>query len=264
MQMSGPNGWGQPTDWAQAKQTIQTAYDGGIRLFDSAGFYGPDVALRLLKDVIPADSTVKVSTKVGIQRQDAKRWTVDASAQAIQTQVEQDLVTLGRERLDMVLLRLGDGRFLPRDPRPLAESLDALLALQTAGKIDQIGISQATLADVQQAHADAGIQMVENPFNVLQADDEVLSFCQAMQLRYVAYSPLAGGQLIKRPKAILLEIAERHQATTAQVVLAWLLQRSPIIEPIVGTSNPQHVQEALAAQHIKLSAVERAQLAQFM
>lgn len=264
MQVSGPNGWGQPTDWDQAKQTIQTAYDGGVRLFDSAGFYGPDVALRLLRDVIPSDPTVQISSKVGINRHDAKQWTVDASAVAIQAQVEQDLVTLGRDRLDLVLLRLGEGRFLPRDPRPLTESLDALLALQSAGKIDQIGISHATLADVQLAHQYAAIQMVENQCNVLQADDDVVRYCQSQQIRYVAYSPLASGQLIKRPKPILVEIAARHQATVVQVVLAWLLQRSPMIEPIIGTSNPQHVQEALGAPQIRISAVERAQLEQFI
>lgn len=264
MQMCGSQGWGDAPNPENAKHVIRHAYDSGVRLFDSAGFYGPDVALRLLRESLPTDDSCVISTKVGINRADAKQWVVDASASAITKQVEHDLKTLGVERLPLVFLRLGDNPYLPRDPLPLAESMAALVALQQAGKIDQIGLSQCTVADLNDALQYAPIAAVQNPFGLMWQDDSVLRLCTDKNMTFVAYAPLGGGKLLKKPSAYLTDIAARYQATPAQVALAWVLQRHPSIRPIPATTQISHVDELIGALNIPLTAVERAQLAQFL
>ena len=264
MRCCGAGAWGEPRDLAAVQQTIQMAYRDGIRLFDAAGFYGPDIALRLLRDNLPQDHDAVISTKVGINRQNRSDWTVDASATAITQQVEQDLVTLGVACLDLVFLRLGDGQYLPRDPTPLQASLAELVALQHAGKIKSIGLSQCSLDDLQQAQAVATITAVQNLYNVKhQEDKKVLALCTAQKIDYLAYYPLGMGGFAKKPSTTLNAIAQQYECTVSQLCLAWLLAESPVMRPIFGTSNPAHLTENLGSQSLMLSAVDRARISQF-
>lgn len=264
MRCCGAGAWGEPRDLAAVQQTIQTAYRDGIRLFDAAGFYGPDVALRLLRDNLPQDHDAVISTKVGLNRQSRSDWTVDASPQAIRQQVERDLQSLGVECLDLVFLRLGDGQHLPRDPTPLQESLAELVALQQAGKIQSIGLSQCSLEDLQQAKAVADITAVQNLYNIKhQEDRQVLTLCAAEKIDYLAYYPLGMGGFSKKPSVTLQSMAQQYNCTVSQLCLAWLLAQSPVMRPIFGTANPAHLAENLRSVSLTISAVDRARLSQF-
>ena len=264
MRSCGAGAWGEPRDLAAVQDSIQTAYRQGVRLFDSAGFYGPDIALRLLRDNLPQDHAAVISTKVGINRQNRSDWTVDASPAAIQQQVEQDLRTLGVDCLDLVFLRLGDGQHLPRDPLPLDESVAALQALQQAGKIKSIGLSQCSLADLQHAQQVAQITAVQNLYNIKhQEDRQVLSYCTMEQIDYLAYYPLGMGGFSKKPSSTLQRMAQQYQCTVSQLCLAWLLGQSPRMYPIFGTASAAHLTENLHSEQIQISAVDRARLSQF-
>jgi pyridoxine 4-dehydrogenase len=264
MSLCGANGWGEPPHIEQVQQCVQHAYDAGIRCFDSAGFYGPDVALRLLKPFFAQDRGLTISTKVGLQRDAVNTWRVDASVSAIRQQVEHDLRTLGTDCLPLVFLRLGDGKFLPRDPTPLQESLNALVELQSEGKLRAIGLSECTLPDLEQALQITPITAIQNRYNLRQCEDPILAWATAEHCPYWAYSPLASGLLLKRAPPQLVKMAQKYQATPAQIASAWLLARSPMLMPIVGTQNPQHLLEHTKALSIQMSAVDRAILEQLL
>lgn len=264
MRCCGAGAWGEPRNLAVVQDMIRLAYHQGVRLFDSAGFYGPDVALRLLRDNLPQDHVAVISTKVGIHRQNRNDWIVDSSPSAIQQQVEQDLKSLAVDCLDLVFLRLGDGKHLPRDPRPLQESIEALRVLQQAGKVKLMGLSQCSLADVQQAQQVATVSAVQNLFNIKhQEDRQVLAFCTAEKIDYWAYYPLGLGVFSKKPSATLQRLARQYQCTISQLCLAWLLAQSPRMYPIFGSSNLLHLTENLRSEHIRMSMVDRARLSQF-
>ena len=264
MRCCGAGAWGEPRDLAAVQSTIQTAYHTGVRLFDAAGFYGPDVALRLLRDNLPQDHDAVISTKVGLNRQNRSDWTVDAAPVAIRQQVERDLQTLGVDCLDLVFLRLGDGQHLPRDPTPLQDSMAELVALQQAGKIQSIGLSQCSLDDVQQARAVAEIAAVQNLYNIKhQEDRQVLALCTAEKIDYLAYYPLGMGGFAKKPSATLQALATQYECTVSQLCLAWLLGQSPVMRPIFGTANPEHLAENLHSEQLRISAVDRAKISQF-
>lgn len=264
MRCCGAGAWGEPRDLAAVQDSIQTAYRQGIRLFDSAGFYGPDVALRLLRDNLPQDHAAVISTKVGINRQNRSDWIVDASPSAIRQQVERDLQSLAVDCLDLVFLRLGDGQHLPRDPLPLEASVEALLALQQAGKIKAIGLSQCRLADLQQAQQVAPIAAVQNLYNIKhQEDRQVLAHCTAEQIDYWAYYPLGMGGFSKKPSVTLQTMAQQYQCSVSQLCLAWLLAQSPRMRPIFGSANAAHLTENLHSETLRISAVDRARLSQF-
>lgn len=264
MSLCGANGWGEPPQFEHMQQFLQIAYEAGIRCFDSAGFYGPDVALRLLKPLFAQDRELIISSKVGLQREAINTWRVDASAAAIRQQVEHDLRTLGTDCLPLVFLRLGDGKFLPKDPTPLQESLMALVTLQSEGKLRAIGLSECTLTDLEQALAITPIAAIQNRYNLRQCEDAVLAWATAQHCPYWAYSPLASGLLLKRVPPQLSKMAQKYQATPAQIASAWLLARSPMLMPIVGSQNPQHLLEHTKALLIQMSAVDRAVLEQLL
>ncbi|MEC7120766.1 MAG: aldo/keto reductase [Pseudomonadota bacterium] len=264
MRYCGAGAWGEPPDPQAVQNTIQAAYAQGVRLFDSAGFYGPDIALRLLRSNLPQDHDAVISTKVGLRRYDRRDWVVDASPHSIQLQVEADLRTLSVDCLDLVFLRLGDGKSLRRDPVPLEVSMSALLTLQQAGKIREVGLSQCTLSDVQVAQAVMPIQVVQNQYSLNnQSDIDVLAFCESTKIDYWAYAPFGMGRGLMSPRATLSTLAMQYQCSVAQLCLAWLLAKSPVLYPIFGTTNPQHLQDNVHSISVQLSAVDRAYLSQF-
>lgn len=264
MSLCGANGWGEPRQPEQMQLLLKTAYEGGIRCYDSAGFYGPDVALRLLNQYLPKEDDLIIATKVGLSQTSAGRWVSQMAPSEIVQQVEQDLKTLQRERLDAVFLRLGDGQHLPRSAETFAEALHTLCQLQQQGKIRAIGLSQCTVQDVQDAQQHTAIFAVQNRYNLRQADDPVLHYCQQQQMPYWAYSPLASGGLLRRAIPRLASMAEKYGVSPAQLALAWLQSSSPVLLPVVGTANVQHVQDNIASSLLRVSAVDRAILQQLL
>jgi aryl-alcohol dehydrogenase-like predicted oxidoreductase len=262
MRLPGKEVWGEPDDPAEAKRVIVRAVELGVSLIDTAWYYGPHVANRLIKEALhPYPRHLVICAKLGGKRLPNKGWAPFARPEELREGCEEDLRSLGLERLDVVHLR-----FIKTSGVPFLESLDALIALKNAGKIRHLALSNVGLAELEAALARTPIVAVQNMYNVgggggalaqqthslVDDPDAVLEACAARGIAYLPYFPLAVGAL---PKA-LDAAAKRHKATPAQVALAWLLARSPVMLPIPGTSKVSHLEENWAARALELSPDE--------
>lgn len=269
MRLPGKDVWGEPDDPARARAVLRRAVELGINFIDTAWYYGPYVANRLIAEALhPYPGDLVIATKLGGRRLPDRSWAPAARPEELRQGCEDDLRTLRRERLDVVHLR-----FLGSSGVPLLESLDALIALQRAGKIRYLALSTVSAAQVEQALARTPIVAVQNLFNVsggggplarftqaeVEAPEAVLDLCTARGIAFLPFFPLAIGA-VGQGQPALSEIARRHRATPAQVALAWLLARSPVMLPIPGTSSLAHLEENWAARKIALSAAEMEEL----
>jgi aryl-alcohol dehydrogenase-like predicted oxidoreductase len=262
MRLPGPGVWGEPKDPDGAKAVLRRAIELGVNLIDTAGFYGPEVADRLIQEALyPYPEDLVIATKVGVKRGPDKSWDPHARPDEVRADVEGDLRRLKLERLDLVYLRLGDGRVLADSGVPLAESFGALAELKEEGKIRHLGLSSVTLEAFEEARKIAPVVAVQNLYNLANRSSEtLLEACEEEGMAFVPFFPLAIGELAK-PEGRVAEIASRHGATAAQVALAWLLARSPAILVIPGTSSVRHLEENSAATSIGLSREEVEELA---
>jgi pyridoxine 4-dehydrogenase len=262
MRLPGPGVWGEPKDTDGAKAVLRRAIELGVNLIDTSGFYGPEVADRLIAEALhPYPDNLVIATKVGVKRGPDKSWNPHARPDEIRADVEGDLRRLKLERLDLVYLRLGDGRVLADSGVPLAESLGALADLKEEGKIRHLGLSSATLEEIEEASKIAPVAAVQNLYNLANRSSEaLLEACEEEGIAFVPFFPLAIGELAK-PEGRVAEIASRRGATPAQVALAWLLARSPAILAIPGTSSVRHLEENIASASICLSREEVEELA---
>jgi pyridoxine 4-dehydrogenase len=271
MRLPGKDVWGQPDDPDRARKVLRRAVELGINFIDTAWFYGPFVANQLIFEALhPYPRDLVIATKLGGKRLPDKGWAPAARPEELRRGAEDDLRTLHLERLDVVHLR-----FNARAGVPLTESLDALVAMQAEGKIRHLALSCVDAAQVEAALARTPIVAVQNSFSVaggggnlarftqseVEAPEAVLELCAAKGIAYLPFFPLAAGQ-IGRDKPALSAIADRHGASPAQIALAWLLARSPVILPIPGTSSPAHLEENWDARRIALSPAEIAAIAQ--
>ncbi len=265
MRLPGPEVWGEPADPARARATLRRAVELGVRLIDTSWYYGPHVANRLIAEVLhPYPSDLVIACKLGGQRLPDKSWAAFATPEQLRVGLEHDLRELKRERIDVVHLR-----FMGHSGVPLLESLDALIALQQEGKIRHLALSNVNAAQVEAALARTPIVAVQNHFNVMGGtgrlarqthsvvDDPeaVLAMCEKHGVAFLPFFPLGVGALGK-PHPALDAVAKRVNATTAQVALAWLLARSPVMLPIPGTGSPAHVEENWAARAVHLTEAD--------
>ena len=262
MRLPGPGVWGEPKDPDGAKVVLRRAIELGANLIDTAGFYGPEVADRLIAEALhPYPEDLVIAPKVGVKRGPDKSWNPHARPKELRADVEGDLRRLKLERLDLVYLRLGDGRVLEDSGVPLAESFGALAELKEEGKIRHLGLSSVTLETLEEARKIAPVVAVQNLYNLANRSSEaLLEACEEEGIAFVPFFPLAIGELAK-PEGRVVEIASRRRATPAQVTLAWLLARSPAILLIPGTSSVAHLEENVAAASIQLSEEEIEELA---
>ena len=262
MRLPGPGVWGEPKDPDGAKAVLRRAIELGVNLIDTAGFYGPEVADRLIAEALhPYPDDLVIATKVGVKRGPDKSWNPHARPDELRADVEGDLRRLKLERLDLVYLRLGDGWVLADSAVPLAESFGALAELKEEGKIRHLGLSSATLETFGEARKIAPVVAVQNLYNLANRSSQaLLEACEEEGIAFVPFFPLAIGELAK-PEGRVAEIASRRGATAAQVALAWLLARSPAILAIPGTSSVRHLEENVAAASIGLSQEEVEELA---
>ncbi len=271
MRLPGKEVWGEPDDPARARQVLRRAVELGINFIDTAWYYGPFVANRLIAEALhPYPRDLVIATKLGGKRLPNKSWAPALRPEELRQGAEDDLRTLRRERLDVVHLRN-----MPSGGVPLLESLDALLAMQAEGKIRHIGLSNVNARDIEQVLARTPIVTVQNMFNVsggggaaakaahAEVDDPegVLELCARHNIAYLPFFPLAVGK-VAQAKPALLAIADRHGASPAQIALAWLLARSPVMLPIPGTGSVEHLEENWDARRIALSADEVAAIAE--
>ncbi len=267
MQLPGPGVLGPPRDHDAAVAVLRRAVEAGVDHIDTAQFYGPDVANALIREALhPYPDNLVLVSKVGALRDEQGGWLPGQRPDQLRAAVEENLRSLGVERLGGVNLRLMDGEHeVPADQQvSLEDQLAEMVALREEGKIAGIGISTASLAQVQQAIDQAGIVCVQNAFSLLdRSDADVLDLCHRCGIAYVPYFPL-GSAFPHLPKVtdnpVVQAVAARRGATAAQVGLAWLLAHRDNVLLIPGTSSLAHLEENLAVADLELRAEDVAEL----
>jgi pyridoxine 4-dehydrogenase len=252
MQLPGPGVYGPPRDRDEALAVLQRARDAGVDHIDTASYYGPDVANELIHEALhPYSEDLRIVSKVGGRRDETKAWLPAISPADIRSQVEADLRVLGAERLTMVNLRL----FEP-DERVFEAGLATLGELREEGKLELIGLSNVSLAELERGLELADIASVQNQYGLLdRKHEDLLRACGERGLAFVPFFPL-GSAFGAAPRPTedptVQEIAARLGATPAQVALAWLLHHAPNVLLIPGTSSLAHLEENLAAGEVEL------------
>jgi aryl-alcohol dehydrogenase-like predicted oxidoreductase len=255
MRLVGEGAWGEPADAGEARRVLRRAVELGVTLIDTADAYGPEIAERLIGEALaPYAPGVVIATKGGITRQGpAKTEYVGRAGYLIQC-VEMSRRRLKLERIELYQLHRIDPR------TPTEESLGALKRMQEAGKIRHIGLSEVTPIEIEEAEKIVSIVSVQNRYSLAdRRHEETLNYCERRGIAFLPWYPMAAGKLMKpdHPAALRLnEIAASHSATVPQLMLAWLLQRSPVMLPIPGTSTVAHLEENVAATQLKLGRDE--------
>lgn len=255
MRVTGPGIWGEPHNRTEAIALLRRVVGRGVNFIDTADSYGPEVSERLIAEALhPYPATLVIATKGGLVRPGPDRWNPDCRPAHLRAACEGSLKRLKVECIQLYQLHTVDPRV------PLEDSIGALVELQREGKIRHIGVSNVNMQQLTVARGLAQIVSVQNHYNLAdRSDDPLVEFCAREELAFLPWYPLAAGRLAG-PGSRLREIAERHNATPAQIALAWLLRRSPTMLPIPGTSSSEHFEENLAAASIRLTNEEFAAL----
>jgi pyridoxine 4-dehydrogenase len=247
MRITGPGILGDPPDLDQARATLRRVLELGVNFIDTADSYGPEVSERLIAEALyPYPDDLVIATKGGLLRPGRGRWDPDGRPEHLRAACEG---SLRRLRLDRIPLY----QFHRPDPRvPLAESLGALVQLKDEGKIRHIGVSNVSEDQLRQAQRITPVVSVQNRYNATdRASEAVLEVCELEQLAFLPWAPI---QQADTPA--VAEAAKRHDASPRQIVLAWMLARSPQVLPIPGTGSPEHAEANIAAASIELSLDE--------
>ncbi|MBU8895455.1 oxidoreductase [Corallococcus sp. H22C18031201] len=253
MQLTGPGIWGPPKDRAEAVRVLRRALELGVDFIDTADSYGPYVSEEIIAEALhPYAPGVVIATKAGLVRTGPNQWFPVGAPKYLRQELEMSLRRLKRERIDLYQLHRIDPKV------PVEESLGELKALQKEGKIRHIGLSEVSVEEIQRARKVVDIVSVQNRYNLTdRVHEAVLDYCAKENLGFIPWFPLATGGLAK-PGSPLDSVARKHNATPAQIALAWLLARSPVMLPIPGTSSVKHLEENLQGATLKLSKDELA------
>ena len=247
MRITGEGIWGEPKDREVAKQVLRRAVELGVDFIDTADSYGPFVSEDLIREALHPYGDVVIATKGGLTRSGPGVWEQLARPEYLRQCVEMSLRRLGVERIDLWQLHRIDPQV------PLEQSLGAVKALQDQGKIKHIGLSEVSVAEIEQARTVVDVVSVQNLYNLgNRQSEDVLDYCEREGIGFIPWFPVAAGDLAK-PGGILDEMARDHHATHAQLALAWLLRRSPVMLPIPGTGSVAHAEENCAAATVVLS-----------
>ncbi|MCQ4085530.1 aldo/keto reductase [Saccharibacillus sp. JS10] len=248
MQLTGPGVWGDPKDPEQAVKVLKRSVELGVNFIDTADSYGPVVAEPLIRQALhPYQEDVVVATKAGLTRSGPNDWRPVGRPEYLRQQAEMSLRHLGVDRIDLFQLHRIDPKV------PLAEQLGELELLRKEGKIRHIGLSEVNVEQLREAREITEIVSVQNLYNLSNRKaEDVLEEAEAGGIAFIPWFPLATGELAK-DGGPLDEIAKRLNAKPAQIALAWLLRRSPVILPIPGTSTVSHLEENIAAASLQLS-----------
>ncbi|QDU96151.1 aldo/keto reductase [Lignipirellula cremea] len=240
-----PGNFGRYPDWEAGKRLLRRALELGINFIDTAHAYGPSCNEELIGDALaPFPPGVVVATKSGVEKTAPDKVFADGRPEQLRRRCEESLRLLKVERIDLYQLHRPDPNV------PLAESVGALAELRQAGKVRHVGLSNVTLAQIEEARGIVPIVSVQNRYNLLErADDPVIDYCAENQIAYLPWGPLAA-----QPFAPEAPLAGKANA------LAWLLQRSPNIIAIPGTTSITHLEENVAAAQTPLSDEEFAAL----
>jgi pyridoxine 4-dehydrogenase len=260
MRLTGPQIWGEPADRPQALEILKTAVASGVNFIDTADYYGDDVTNRLIFEALhPYSKDLVICTKVGATRRPDASWVPFNTPENLRTSIENNLRTLRQEQVQLVHLRL-----MGHSSVPLDEQLGAMFEMQKEGKIQHVGLSNVSPEDLKKGLAMGEIATVENMYGYAQrttlhdghgetqGGEEVLNLCEQHGIPLVPFFSLVHGL----PKAgdKIAELARQRGVSAAQLNIAWLLHRSPMLLPIPGTSSLAHLRENLQAATIQLSA----------
>lgn len=246
MQFPGPGVWGPSPDPVGAVAVLRKAAELGVDLFDTADSYGPEVAEDLLREALHPYDGITIATKAGLMRTGPGQWHPCGRPDYLRQQCELSLRRLGVERIDLFQLHRVDPTV------PADEQFGALAALRAEGKIDQVGLSEVGIGEIERARTVVEVATVQNRYNLLdRRSDGVLRYCTEHGIGFMPWFPIASGELAE-PGGPVAEIAEKFDATPAQVALAWLLRRSSVMLPIPGTSSLAHAEENIRAAELEL------------
>jgi aryl-alcohol dehydrogenase-like predicted oxidoreductase len=248
MRLTGPGIWGEPHDREEAIRVLRRAVELGVNFIDTADSYGPYVSEELIHLALhPYPKGLVIATKAGLVRTGPDQWQPVGRPEYLRQEVEMSLRRLELERIDVLQLHRIDPQV------PLAEQLGVLVDMQHEGKIHHIGLSNVSMAQVDAALKITRFVSVQNRYNLAdRASEDVLEYCEKEHLGFIPWFPVATGKLA-RPGGPLDSIAHKLGATPAQLALAWLLKRSPVMLPIPGTSSVAHLEENLAAANLQLT-----------
>jgi len=256
MSLPGKDAWGEPEDPATAHAVLRRAIELGVNYIDTAWYYGPYVANRLICEALaPYPTDLVIATKVGVARGDDHRWRPALRPAQLRVGIDDDLRTLRLERLPVVHLR-----WTAQDEVPFDAALDTLISAQREGKIRHIALSNVTVAQLEQAIARTPIVAVQNHFSAGRNDEATESMLTACEQRGIAFTPYSppGVAVAKVNEAV----AKRARCSPAQMAIAWMLHRSRVMLPIPGTSKVTHLEENLGAVHRALDEATMAELTQ--
>jgi pyridoxine 4-dehydrogenase len=258
MQLAGPGVMGPPADRDGALAVLREVVDLGITHIDTADAYGPHVTNQLIREALhPYPESLHIVTKVGAIRDQRGGWPPAREPDDVRRAVDDNLKTLGLEMLDLVNLRLGNA--VGPQPGSLAEPFETLVELQRQGLIRHLGVSNATAEQITEAQSIAPIVCVQNMYNLAyRQDDELIDMLAEQGIAYVPFFPLGG--LSPLQSSALSTVASRLDATPMSVALAWLLQRSPNMLLIPGTSSAAHLRENVVGAGLSFSDEELAEL----
>lgn len=248
MQLTGPGIWGEPRDRDEAIRVLRRAVELGVTLIDTADSYGPYISEELIHAALhPYPGNLVIATKAGLVRTGPNEWHPLARPEYLRQEVEMSLRRLHLDRIDLFQLHRIDPQV------SLEDQVGALVEFQQEGKIRHIGLSNVTVSEIQAARGIATVVSVQNRYNLVERDSEsVLDYCESEDLGFVPWFPIATGRLAN-PGGPLESIAGQLDASPAQLALAWLLRRSPVMLPIPGTASVDHLEENVAAARLELT-----------
>ena len=249
MRITGEGIWGPPKDKQAALAVLRRAVELGVNFIDTADSYGPNVSEELIAEALhPYPKNLVIATKGGWLRPGPNHWTHEASPEHLRKAVEGSLKRLRLDRIDVYQLHA------PAPPTPFRDSVQALADLQREGKIRLVALSNVTREHVEKARKMVPIVSVQNRYSFADREwENVVDYCEQSGIAFIPWFPLGAGKVAGEA---LNRVAKLHQATPMQVALAWLLQRSPVMLPIPGTSSVRHVEENIAAAGVKLTKSE--------
>lgn len=249
MRLCGPGIWGAPDDATAAPAVLRRALDLGVSLIDTANAYGPEVNENQIAAALhPYPPGLLIATKGGLIRPGPNRWEPDGRPEQLVAACEASLRRLRLESIGLYQLHSPDPRV------PFEDSLGALIRLREQGKVQHIGLSNVTAAQLRRARAAVEIVSVQNRYNLFdRQSDDVLAECERAGIAFLPWRPLGGERPSGVRATVLARLGRQYGATTQQLAIAWLLARSPVMVPIPGTASVAHLEQNMAAAGVRLT-----------
>ena len=251
MRITGDGIWGEPRDHDEVIRVLRRALELGINFIDTADSYGPEVSERLIAEALyPYPKGLVIATKAGFDRDGPNQWIMDGRPEHLRAACEGSLRRLRLDCIDLYQLHRIDPAV------PAEDQLGVFKDLQVQGKIRYIGLSEVTISQIEPARTIVPIVTVQNRYSLADRKyEDVLAYCEREKIGFIPWSPINAGNLGPLDRK-LKDVAKRHLVTTAQLALAWLLWRSPVMLPIPGTSRVTHLEENMAAATIEVNGKE--------